>query len=440
MRIFTFASLIFLIFASSVIIVQKNGLLHPEAIERIPNYLDGRNLFQKVFDIDKNEYGLYQARELSHFFDYMDANFIKFSVSISLPHFYSLTYFISIFIIIASSLHLSITYLKHRNFLLPSLIVMIYLFSPVPFFSPYMFRSAKILVAVGIALIWVLILRFLSQKSNASKTYLLIVAGAMLLASGDRQGFYILVAMAGFTLLSFLFFRWKKYLYLFKYLTIGAIISIIYSYIIAPELIKIDIGHFPSLEYQKIDFTLIKPIFFRYSTLYSLDIFKYFFGNLNRILILFFLLIFLAIYTTLQANKVGQRLKYVFLLVIGIFAVFFLNTFMILKHNAIPLEDVRRVYYSLPVLTIILLCSLYFCAKVTGMYPKTYKYLLLLLFLILTLNIFSLGDHYKIIKNGLLKQRYDDSPKIISCINSHQTYGFQLRDDARNFCELMKTR
>lgn len=115
MAIFTYASLIFLLFTSSVFIVQKHGVLHPEALERIPNYLDERNFFQKVYDIDKNEYGLYQARELSHFFDYIDANFIKFSASIGSPHFYSLLYFISIFIIIASCLYIAKANFNHKN-------------------------------------------------------------------------------------------------------------------------------------------------------------------------------------------------------------------------------------------------------------------------------------------------------------------------------------
>ena len=136
MRIFAYTAFIFLVFTFSVFRVQRYGLLHPEALERIPNYLDERNLFQKVYDIDKNEYGLYQARELSHFFDFIDANFIKLSAYVGLPHFYSLVYFISIFIIIAACLYIARFYFNHKNFLTPSLIILIFLFSAIPFFSP----------------------------------------------------------------------------------------------------------------------------------------------------------------------------------------------------------------------------------------------------------------------------------------------------------------
>src|SRR3990167_9547214 len=203
MAIYSQAILIFLLFTSFVFIVQKHGVLHPEALERIPNYLDERNLFQKVYDIDKNEYGLYQARELSHFFDYIDANFIKLSASVGLPHFYSLIYFISIFIIIVSCLYIAKSYFNHKNFLTPSLIILIFLFSAIPFFSPYMFRSAKILVALGIVLTMLSTLRFLSQKSQKIKTHMLVIASVLALAFGDRQGFYILLTLAGFVFLIF---------------------------------------------------------------------------------------------------------------------------------------------------------------------------------------------------------------------------------------------
>lgn len=439
MAIFKFAFFIFLIFISSVFMVQRTGLLHPEALERIPNYLDERNLFQKVYDIDRNEYGLYQARELSHFFDYIDANFIKLSVLIGLSHFFSLTYFISIFSIIVLSLYISRANFNHKNFLAPSLIILIFLFSPVTFFSTYMFRSAKVLVALGIILTFFSAARYLSQKSNKFKIGLVVIASTLFLAFADRQGFYILLSFAGFVILNFLFFKKKKYLNLFKLLTVGTFISLFYSYLAAPLLIKINLGHFPNFSYHKIDFQLAKPIFFRYSTLYSLDIFKYFFGNLNRFLALFFLLNFITIYIVNQAKKIEERLKYVALILLAIFSILILNTLLILKHNAIPLEEVRRVYYSLPLSAIILLAALFLSGTILKNYPKAQKYLSIALFLIVILNILAIDGHYQIVKNGLLKDDYDASTKIIECINSKQDSNmFNPLDDMRSFCLLIR--
>ena len=49
------------------------GLIEIEALEFIRHYLDPRGLLQKVFDPYTNDLGTYQARELSYFFDYLDA-------------------------------------------------------------------------------------------------------------------------------------------------------------------------------------------------------------------------------------------------------------------------------------------------------------------------------------------------------------------------------
>ncbi len=440
MLTFKYASFIFLIFLFSVLVSQKTGFLHPEAQYRIQNYLDSRNLFQKVYDIDKNEYGLYQARELSHFFDYLDANFIKLSTALGFPHFYSLVYFISIFWISAICLHIAKMNFNYKNFLIPCLIIFIYLTSPIPFFSSYMFRSSKILVSLGIVVIFALILRFLSQRSQGKKTLSLICTAGILMTFPDRQGLYILLAIVGFLFLNYLFFRNDKQLKLFKFLTVASILSLTYSYVIAPFLIKIAIGHFPDFSYHEIDLSLTKPIFFRYSTLYSLDVFKYFFGNLPRILTLFFLLNFLIIFILGQTKITVDRLKHAFILALGILAVLILNTLMILRHNAIPLEDVKRVYYSLPLSTIILLSTLFFCGMILKLYPKTQKFLTLALCLILILNITSLGNHSRIIKNGLLKENYESSGKIIDCIKPQKTVStFNLRDDMGKFCDFMRS-
>lgn len=50
------------------------GIVEREATVFIPRYLDGRGLAQKVFDPRTNDFGLYQARELSHFVDLLDAH------------------------------------------------------------------------------------------------------------------------------------------------------------------------------------------------------------------------------------------------------------------------------------------------------------------------------------------------------------------------------
>jgi hypothetical protein len=52
----------------------RGGIVEREATTFIPSYLDGRGLLRKVFDPRTNDFGLYQARELSHLADLVDAH------------------------------------------------------------------------------------------------------------------------------------------------------------------------------------------------------------------------------------------------------------------------------------------------------------------------------------------------------------------------------
>jgi hypothetical protein len=49
------------------------GVVETEATQFIPHYLDGRSLPEKVFDPRANDFGAYQARELSYLLDSLDA-------------------------------------------------------------------------------------------------------------------------------------------------------------------------------------------------------------------------------------------------------------------------------------------------------------------------------------------------------------------------------
>ena len=51
----------------------RGGVLELEVLQFIQQYLDGRTVLAKVFDPSKNDFGTYQARELSYFIDYLDA-------------------------------------------------------------------------------------------------------------------------------------------------------------------------------------------------------------------------------------------------------------------------------------------------------------------------------------------------------------------------------
>jgi hypothetical protein len=64
-----FAAVILLL----AIACHAGGYLHWESSAFLLNYTADRPLLNIIFDPQKNDWGLYQCRELSYFFDYLDA-------------------------------------------------------------------------------------------------------------------------------------------------------------------------------------------------------------------------------------------------------------------------------------------------------------------------------------------------------------------------------
>src|SRR3989338_7317875 len=209
---------------------RNGGTLHPESQSFILNYLDNRPIYQKVFDIQKNDWGYYQGRELSYFFDMIDAYFIKTSINLGLPHFYSLTFYAGLMIILVILYLIYFKLLKYRSLILFTLTVAIFLSSPAVFFSGIFFRTAKILTGVILTFMVFAIIKFLLNQPSLSdlKTFLLsfgITSLGILISLVDRQGFFLLLALNLIFLLLAIFHQKKQYLALFILLSISTVIS-----------------------------------------------------------------------------------------------------------------------------------------------------------------------------------------------------------------------
>ena len=74
-----------------LLISVDGGFSHPESNAFLQIYTDNtRPLLNILFDPQLTDWNHYQARELSYFFDWIDANFILFCCSIGKAHFYSI--------------------------------------------------------------------------------------------------------------------------------------------------------------------------------------------------------------------------------------------------------------------------------------------------------------------------------------------------------------
>ena len=66
---------------------------------RLPYYLSHKPLWSKIYDSDVLDGGMYQARELSYLFDYIDCKFIDGCVALGQPHFLSVTHYVFMLLI-----------------------------------------------------------------------------------------------------------------------------------------------------------------------------------------------------------------------------------------------------------------------------------------------------------------------------------------------------
>jgi hypothetical protein len=73
---------------------RHGGVLYYEIVARLPYYLSHGPLLNKLYDSDYLDGGMYQARELSYLFDYVDCKFIACCVALGHPHFFSLTNYV----------------------------------------------------------------------------------------------------------------------------------------------------------------------------------------------------------------------------------------------------------------------------------------------------------------------------------------------------------
>jgi hypothetical protein len=185
------------------------GLLENEATRFIVNYADDRSVLQKVFNPFLNDWDMYQGRELSYFFDYLDASVLlflvrQFDVSIFIP-----------FSALLASVLIILIYRRGVRQTLPGLDRVTADLLLLPFLTCFVFvstmglfyRSAKPLLApVLLALVFHIVRAAQSRAEGTTFekswgivnrqslfAFALLAVAALL----DRQGFfYVLIACA----------------------------------------------------------------------------------------------------------------------------------------------------------------------------------------------------------------------------------------------------
>jgi hypothetical protein len=225
----------------------QGGVLEGEAISFIIGHTGDQTLLQKVFNTQLNDFDTFQARELSFFFDYLDANFYRFL----LRHF-DVGFFIPLSALVSSVLIVLLYRIGVRR-TLPGVDRLTAELSLLPFLTGFVFistmgvfyRSGKPLLAPVLLALMFHILRTAQLRagnSNPERRWVLVtrrslVAFGLLLIAAllDRQGFFYGLIAFSVLLVHFLFTRKLKDLLIAS--GAAAIVAVLYNLVLGPAIV-----------------------------------------------------------------------------------------------------------------------------------------------------------------------------------------------------------
>ena len=366
--------LMLLAFVFASVKAQRGGWLGGEADMFLVDHLNpDRSFLSKILAPHSHDASQYQARELSHFFENFDAQFINWSVKRKVPHFMSITSFLFLTVLCLVHWRYATKYLR-LDPVVTLLLIALFWTAPSVFFSGTYIRVAKQGASLMLlVLCWLIIARLAFPKPGASRvTSSLIWVQAFVLSLAmcwmDRQG-YFLAAVLVATLLSFWVGPKVPYRWVFiSAMAAGVVAHTIYGRYIGPDLIREHTGFAVSFQYQKLPWDQFFSGFFKFMW-QGLQLmgnnFRWYFANLTGGLTLFVWAAMAWLFSRVRVQGQPQpgslQFKNFFgLLFVGWLAMLILmNALMVLRHEPLIWPDVRTHYYWIPTTTLVLVgCTL----------------------------------------------------------------------------------
>jgi hypothetical protein len=423
---------------------QHGGVLHPEIEKRLPYYLSHGPLLDKLYDSEYLDGNMYQARELSYFFDYIDCKFIAGCVALGHPHFLSLTHYVFLVLISLVLWRFGVEDLKMKRWI-ALCVLLLFWTTPAVFLAGTFFRTAKIGVAFTMVVLYWQIFRILraarenpAQRLSAS-SWLACFGLAWAATLFDREGVFMVAAIVVFLGFWFLGYRKKTALHLMGAFAAALALSVLYNYIIAPVLTLSTNNYWPDFKYQHLPWEKLaaRPLYFITSgaSLYF-DTVRFFLGNIpawGAVLVVIALAGAALAPGRGRAEDKGAFSAALGLCLCQTVLIWVMMTLMFLRHAALVWPDVRRVYYFLPVIALFgmtLLMALA-CLQSRRLLPPW----CLALFLggALAGNIVALPGHEAILRAGEGKTLYQSTPLLLDALRNLRNPNYPISPEiARN--------
>ncbi len=238
-----------------ITLYHDGGALHPESSLFFTAYLDGRSLLQKVFDPQRNDWGCYQARELSYFFDFLDAHVVAFLLKKQIIWFHSFTSLIFCGIMVFIQQYFTRKFFPAVPGTLVTVLSLFFVLAA-PVSGLDYFRSAKYLSALGI---WgAFFSGYAVFRWNTLRSRLCFLLSLLLMTLSDRQGFFFTAVFSGTVAVVMLYQSLKNApvaSFRMKFVTLAPlgvlIFGILNNLYITPLLVRSVNGYAPDFAFQR---------------------------------------------------------------------------------------------------------------------------------------------------------------------------------------------
>jgi len=340
-----------------------HGIIDSEAMEFVLNYLQSRPFFAQIFDPQINDWGAYQARELSYIFDLIDARVFAALLDRHVLVFVPLSGVLGL-ITVSAVYFWGGRKVLALNGVMASMLLSLFLSCIVVQAStPILYRSSKIILSIALLAFFFYTFSLLQgerRSLTALKCATLFLWG-LLMALCDRQGFYYLNSATFVVLMLWLSAKVRgestERAYLRVIFVNAAAIgtAILYNRILAPHLIHALNGYWPNFAYQQLPSLLDPALPAKAWYLFQQQV-SFFFGNVP----------FLVLTAIIAIAAIGIAWKWrsainsntvtlVAVSIVSIIATIGLLATMIARHPAVYSDrDHSFWYYTLTVQVVIL--------------------------------------------------------------------------------------
>jgi hypothetical protein len=409
----------------SSIAAQSRGYLQVEADLYLVDHLSDRPFLSKVICPHLNDATAYQARELSYVLDYLDAHFIYLCTKLQEPHFLSVTSYVLLFVLSMAHWTRSVHHLKVDP-LSVLLCLLLFWTAPCIFFSGVYVRSAKPATSLFVLLLaWLVIvaLRGNSEEVPGGKqplrSFLWIKAFVLTLLAclSDQQGGILAALIASTLLVLIIFVRPAHAWILFSAIATALLVHSIHFHFVGPWLTPRATGFEVSFKYAKLPLWRLSYSPYYFVTFYlaegvtlALDTFRFFFGDIPRVLGAFALACFALAFSKANPVLKGHRTrvsrpapKWLWLLLfctwVGSWVA--MNILMVLRHPPLHWPDVRvTAYYWIPASVLLLVGTTLLIRQLQGRSAISSQIIRWILAALLVSNLFALPSHYRVMRDG----------------------------------------